>query len=304
MPAIFTPTSNVSHPEVVPYISLADYIAAPTGVDTTALIPGSTTTANAVELSNVIRRASAWANNICYQILGSTLDTQTSSGIKVRADGTIRVMCDFWPVLEVDSFSVGLLPSLMAAVADTSDIWLNGRKVLIVPVTGISSPTTTGFPGAVRVGSLVYCQWQYWNGWIHTTLASSVLANATTLDFNTTLPAAAAGQTVAIWDGANTERVQIATSFTGGTSATLTNPTQFAHTLPTAPDYITVTALPDDVRQAVISLTSALIKTRGAESYEMASVGQNPSKSDMIEGGGLEDMSIAVDLLDRYRRVA
>jgi hypothetical protein len=73
------------------------------------------------------------------------------------------------------------------------------------------------------------------------------------------------------------------------------------HTLPAAPALIMVSTFPDDMRQGVISLTSALIKVRGAESYDMPSVGAEPSKEALIEGGGLEDLAVAVDVLAQYR---
>jgi hypothetical protein len=309
MPAIFTPAATVSHPSVVPYISLADYASAPTAVDTTALIPGGSVQGNLVELGNVIRRASAWADNLCFQILAATLDTQMESGVRVRNDGTVHVACDFWPVLELDSFLAGPSPSTMSAVTQTADIWLKGRKVLVVPVYGQSAnpSNSLAFPGPLLPGHRAYCQWAYWNGWPHSMLAATTVKTATSLVLQTALPQAAAGQTLMIWDGASTEPVQVAASFTGGKTVPLAAATVFDHTLPTlptTPGSITVTALPDDVRQAVISLTSALIKTRGAESYEMASIGQEPSKSDLIEGGGLEDLAVAVDLLGKYQRSA
>lgn len=300
---IFTPAGTTSHPDTVPYISTDDYQNAPTAVDTTALIPGGTTQANLVELANVIRRASSWADNLCYQTLAATLDTQTCEA-RVRRDGTVRVHNDYWPLLELDSFTAGPSPSTMTAVVDTANIFMPGRAVLAVPVAGLVANTADyGYPPrSLRAGDRAYCQWSYWNGWPHTALAAAAAADAATLTVTAALPAAAAGRTLTIWDGAVTEQVVVAASFTGGTTVPLTAGTVYAHTLPAAPASVTVTALPDDVREAVISLTSCLIKTRGAESYEMDAVGQTPSKSAVIEGGGLEDLSLAADLLDRYRR--
>jgi len=303
MPAIFIPASTVAHPEVVPYISITDYMNAPTSVDTSSLIPGATAQANLVELANVVRRASAWANSLCYQILAATLDVQTENEVRVRRDGTVKVVNDFWPTLEVDSFSIGQLPSLLTAITDTADMTMQGRNVLVVPIATLVGVVTPTYYGRIRPGDHVYCQWSYWNGWLHSTLAAAVLAGATSVTVSTTLPQAAAGQSLTIWDGQMTEIVTVASSFAGGTVLPLAAPTVYPHALPVAPSSTTITALPDDVREATISLTSALIKTRGAESYEMAAVGQDPSKSDLIEGGGMEDLSVATDLLSVYRRV-
>jgi hypothetical protein len=132
-----------------------------------------------------------------------------------------------------------------------------------------------------------------------------VIATATSLPLTSILPQAAAGTTLTIVDGQYTEVVTVSTSFTGGTTLPLVAPLIFAHTPQAWPASITVTELPDDVRQAVISLTSALIKTKGTEAYVLPSVaGTEPSSVSMIQGGGMEDLSIAVDLLSHYARAA
>jgi hypothetical protein len=300
---IFIPAQTTFHPDVVPYISTTDYANAPTAVSTTDLVPGGNAQANLVEFANVIRRASGWANSLCHQILAATLDVQARSGLYVRRDGTVRVVCDFWPVLEVDTFLAGPSPSTMSAITDPADMALIGRKVLSVPVSGMSGNSVGNlqFPGPLRPGDRAYCQWGYWNGWPHTTLAATLAHGGSTLVVTNAMPPALAGRAMTIWDGPLTEQVQIAASFTGGTSLPLVGVTLNDHTLPAAPALIMVSTFPDDMRQGVISLTSALIKVRGAESYDMPSVGAEPSKEALIEGGGLEDLAVAVDVLAQYR---
>lgn len=306
MPAIFTPQVTVFHPDVVPYISTSDYTNAPTAVDVSALIPGGNAAANLMALAVVIRSASSWANNLCRQILAATLDTQVKSGVHVRTDGTIRVKCDFWPVLEVDTFLAGPSPSTLAAITDPADMFLIGRKVLSVPVAGISgnSVGTLQFPGPLMPGDRAYAQWGYWNGWPHAQLAHAIATSDTTVIVTPTQPAALANRVITVWDGASTEQLVVAGTFAGGTTIPIVGTPQFIHALPAAPASIMVSTFADDIRQAVVSLTSALIKTRGAEAYEMDAIGQEPSKSELIEGGGMEDLSIAVDLLSFYRRAA
>ena len=309
---LFIPASTVSHPDVVSYISIAEYLSAPTSVDTSQLYVGGTTGENLDELANVIGRASDWANGICYQILAATLDTETDSGVYVRHDGTVRARCSFWPFRELDSFSVGRVPSRMDPIIEPSDVWLDGRKVLGVNVGGVTSNARSSdvfaLYGAVRPGSRVYIQWSYWNGWFHSTLASAPSVGATSLTLTTTLPQSAAGVSLTIPDAANTETVQVASTFTGGTVIPLANPTVYAHPSSgnsiTLPQSITVTELPPKIRQATISLTSCLIKTRGTQAEVMPSIGQAPNQSALIQSGGLEDYQAAVDLLEVYRRSA
>lgn len=306
MPAIFVPAATTSHPDVVPYISLADYISAPTAMDTTSLVPGGTTAQNQQELANTIRRASGWANSLCYQILAATLDTQMAAHLLVHSDGNIFLPCDFWPVLELDTCKVGPTPSTLSDVTDTADIWLRGRKVLVVPASGISATSTTfWYPGPLQPGARAYAQWSYWNGWPHTQLASNIATSDTTITVQNTMPQALAGRTMTIWDGTATETVTIGSTFTGGTSLPLVGKPANAHTVPAAPGSIMVSTFPDDMRAGVVHLTNAMIKSRGAEAMEMPTIpGGEPSREALIEGGGMEDLAIAVDLLEYYKRVA
>src|SRR5579859_1409106 len=305
MPAIFTAPATVFHPDVVPYISVDDYKNAPTAVDVSALIPGGAAAAQLMALAVAIRSGSAWVNNLCRQILAATLDTEARDRVRIRSDGTALVKCSFWPVLEVDSFVAGSTPSTMTAISDTADIFLKGRKTLVVPIAGSGSSqgTVLWFPGPLRPGDRAYCQWGYWNGWPHSQLAHAIATTDTSIQVTTTMPAALAGRIVTIWDatnsgGVNIEQLTVVSTFTGGTTIPIVGNPQFAHALPAAPQAIMVSTFPDDVRQATISLTSALIKARGAEAFEMDNIGDEPSKHELIEGGGLEDLSIAVDLLE------
>ena len=299
----FTSPATTSHVDVVPYISCQEFIEEPTAVDVTELTPGATAAVNLQQLANVIARASGWANTICGQILAATPDTQMASRLYVRRDGTVWVPCDFWPIRQVDSFLAGPTPSTLAAVTGTADIWLAGDKVLVVPVFGISPSGPSPMPfGGIQPGTRVYARWTYWNGWFHSTLAGAVAAGAVTLPLTTALPASAAGATMTIVDSALEETVQVASTFTGGTALPLAAPCVNAHTPGALPNSITVTELPPNVRQAVVNLTSALIKVRGTEAEVMEDVGQQPSKTALIESGGLDDYQVAVDLLDRYQR--
>lgn len=306
MAVIFTPAASVWHANIQPYISLSDYKNAPTAIDTSQLIPGSNQAANDQELARVIKRASGWADRLCDQTLAATLDTQSESDLNVRRDGTVRVVCNFWPVLELDSFLAGPTPSTITAVTDTTNIALKGRNVLSVPVFGLvaNTPLVGFLAGGLLPGDRACATWSYWNGWPHSTLTGGPYhINDASITVKTSLPAALAGQQLTISDGANEEVVTVSSAFTGGTTIPLVGGLANTHTVPAGPDSIVVTALPWDARNGVIHLTSCLIKTRGAEADVMDSIGDEPAQSAAIEGGGVEDFSIAVDLLEYFRRV-
>lgn len=302
--ALFTPAASLWHADVVPYISVGDYLRAPTSVDVSELAVGQDEATNLVELSNAIRRGSAWANQICDQVLAATIDTETASGLLVKRDGRVRVVNTYWPMLELDSFSAGASPSSMTALTNGADIFMEGRKVLSVPVVGLGGLSTSDFGAcALWIGSRAFCQWTYWNGWPHSTLAEAAEQGAEEIVVTTALPSATAGQQLTISDGEAQEVITVASTFTGGTTVALSAPLVNAHTPPAAPDSIIVTALPEPARAAVVSLTSACVKVRGTLADTMDALSDGPPRKEaLIESGGLEDYQVAVDLLDWFRR--
>ena len=67
----------------------------------------------------------------------------------------------------------------------------------------------------------------------------------------------------------------------------------------------TATALPQDIKQAVILLTKALIKTRASQSIEMPRAGSDsPGPEHSLSAGVTDDYDLAVELLAPYRRAA
>lgn len=295
---IFTAAYVDTYASATPYITAAEYVNAPTAVDVSQLIPAGTTAANSAELVNVIARASSWVDQLCFQVLAATSTVETAFA-RVRADGTVRVPCRYWPILEVDSFTVGRTPSTGTQIADTADMWVDGLSVLVVPVAGVGStsnaPARSYTGGPSQYGDRVYCTFTYVNGYPNTTTSTLTAAGVTALPVASAL-GFYAGTTVTIHDGAGTEVVTVAS--VTGTTLTLTAPTAFAHAAG-----VSVSNLPAAVKQATISLTSALIKTRGAEALVMGSIGEEASHVSAAEGGGLEDLAIAVDLLARFKRV-
>jgi hypothetical protein len=61
--------------------------------------------------------------------------------------------------------------------------------------------------------------------------------------------------------------------------------------------------MPQQIKQAVISLTCVLIKTRGAEAIAMASMRSQPTETEKMESGASDDWEAAVDLLQEFKRV-
>jgi hypothetical protein len=290
---VATPASALYVPTYAsrsPYLTPAEYLASPTGVNVSQLVVGGTAQQNADALLQTISRASGLADDYCYQILAATLDTQVGRW-RVTSEGTIKVPLAFTPAIQITNVSVGPQPNMMAALPDLSNVWI-GRKVVEVPVWGVNFPV----PGLTTRSSsgYLYTAVTYVNGYANTVITGATTAGATTLLVDSTL-GVLPGMQMTIHEPGVSERINVL-SVTGST-VTLAAPLVNAHTVGA-----NVSALPESIKAAVVLLTSALIKTRGSEALVMSSMRGQPAKTAKVEDGGLEEIDLAVEWLSRHRR--
>ena len=138
----------------------------------------------------------------------------------------------------------------------------------------------------------------YVNGYPNALLASNSLANASTLAVND-LTGFLPNQKFEVYDGANTELLTVASSFTpaqGAGTLSLANPTAYAHT-----SGVSVSALPPAVKQAAIFMTASILKARGNATLVMSTL--TPSQFMETNPAAMNDYQAALDLLKPYRRM-
>ena len=298
---------STSYAHRVPYLTVAEYQNDPNGIASNVLVAGQGAGVNQQVLEQTIVRASAWADSLTQQALQATSDVQ--SGEYRMRDGWVYQSFDYAPIVYLTQVLWGWLPSQLVALPDLSNVWPESRRVLRIPILAYTSssqatPQVPLWPAAQYGRVLV--QSTYVNGWANTLLAGAVSASATSLtvtDPTGIVPGLPmylvdAGQGGA---GGGSESFVVDASYTiGSATVPLKSGTSLAYAHQPG---IPVSSLPQDVRQAVSSLTTALIKTRAADALVMASVSEEPSKSDLIEAGGITDLEVAIDLLEPYRRV-
>lgn len=292
-----------SYATYTPYITPAEFLAEPTGVDVSQLIPGANPAAQTAVLTRVIGRASSFADNFCRKILAATTDVQ-SGEYRMFPDGTIRVPVDNTPLIQVTGVNVGLVAGQLAALTDLSKCRV-GKKVVRIPTAQVAaSSLLTPWDSAVlaRTGSM-FADVTYVNGYAHALTATSSAANATSIQVTGMGLGLVPGLPLTIYDGAangaNTEQVIVGAGYVYGSSTVpLAAPAQFAHGAGCS-----VSALPGFVREAVICLTTALIKTRGSDSYTMPSGPRQQMKIENMLPGSDEDFEVAFELLEPLRRV-
>lgn len=297
-------TQNVEESTVLPapnvatystrktYVTPAEFKAAPTGVDVSQLVPGGTPAAQAAALVMQLQRASAYADNFCQKVIAATVDVQAGQ-YRVQRDkalgAVIKVPLDNTPVIAVSDVRVGRTPAAIALQPPSTNVWI-GRKVATIPVTG-------------AYGDTVFAQVSYVNGWANTALTAAAAPGALSLTVASSL-GVMPGMQLNVQSPNNAETLTVDMSYTPSNVAINT---LIPVTTPVVGTYgvgDTVTAFPQDIKQAVILITKSLIKTRGSESIVIASTTSQPDSVDRLERGVTSDMDMALDLLAPYRRAA
>jgi hypothetical protein len=294
------------------YLTVAELVNAPLGLALRTVPPAGATGPGGVtgqqtyaELTNIIRRASALADVYCQQVLGATSDSEekwTGGGLAgVDSNGYLWVHTDYWPVLSVSAFQYGA-PSAGGTVwtaAPLADLILFRERVV--------------YPSAfAQRGMPLRVQYTYLNGWPNALLTTAVSAAATSLPVADATGMVAGGK-LTIYDEGNTELVTIAASWasvTGPAGVALAAGTQFAHTPlyrgappPAQPYDISVSALPADVKQAVLLICKELIETRGANALVMGRTGGIGGNTAAVATAAGKIPVAAQDVLGHYRRV-
>ena len=285
---VYSPSIS-SYTVTSPYITPAEYLASPTGVNVSQLVPRGTEDQNADALKTVIIRASSYADQICRQVLAATRDIE-SGRYRLQRGGVLRIPATFSPVIAVEQITVGFAPSSMATVTDMSNVWVD-RKVVTTPIGTLPLVPTYG---ALAPDGRVYATMTYINGWANGLLTSAASTGNTTLIVDNPL-GMAPGVQLTIFDSGKTEVIYVQS--VSGNTITLTTPLVYDHAVG-----VNVSAFPDAIKQAIVLLTSALIKTRGSEAIVMSQIRATPSQTVAIEGGGIEEIAMAKELLSQYVR--
>jgi hypothetical protein len=279
-----------------PYITVAEYKAAPTALQTSNLVVGGNEAAQDAELARVILRASSYMDEYLNQNLVATLTTETQR-VRMTPQGYIALHPNNNPIISLNSFQYGSDPNNLQTLTDPSTAWFENAQVLI-PLSQLSTTYSSQGPlafGGASPYTPIFAKYTYVAGFVNT-LTGTVSAAATSLtvtDATGIIP----GAQYKIIDGAKTETVTVNTTYTyGSTTVPLVNPLAFAHT------GAVFSNMPQVIKQACILITSAFLKVRG-DSSMMMSVTQRPIGQ--VVGSDLygSNIKIALDMIDKYRRV-
>lgn len=285
---------------VEPYVTVPEFRAAPTWIDSDDLIPGGTSTKQDNELYNVLLRASANVDTAVGQRLGGHTAVEQLRARTSRR-GILSVHPSNNPVRAVTALSYGPDPSSLAALSDLTGVWIEDARQVLVP-----APTRGSWAGflefgpATPPGVTTYVRLATTAGYGTATLTAPVIAGGTSLPVSA--PAAIMpGDVLRIWDPGFEEAVTVAPGYTPGSASVLiVSPLTQPHAIGAG-----VSALPADLHQAVICHTVALLLREDASSEQpFAAAPFGPAARRATSGGkagGLLDE--AERLLMPYRRV-
>jgi len=294
----------------VPYVSPGEYLHAPTAVATGNLVPGGSDSDNEAELANVISRASGWLDEICFHLAPGTLAASPgteSAWMRPKPNGELVLICNYKPILQVDGLALGSGPQTIQSMtsSEAQGLTIDGTTIRVPSCELPASESFGGTPTASN--GKVYVVWSYVSGFPHSYLTEQAEEGAETITLAPAEPGGSAlygiypGTQLTIHDGGSTEVIVV--EAVQGLTLKLKGALAYQHLVPDAPNTVRVTAIPWAIEQACISLTSCLIKRRGARAMVMPTTpGAKPTgKQEESQPGGQMDYKQAMELLAPYR---
>jgi hypothetical protein len=289
---------NTSKLFSTPYLTVAEYKAAPTAIDYNNLVVDSSDpAAQDAELANNIARASSWIDTHCNQVLAATVETEQQR-VRVGLEGYLKVHPKYFPIVAVTAMSYGSVPNSLTAYNDCSQAWVEEQSIIFPSATGAltSSAGQLQFGSNTSPRSTVYIQYNYVSGYANTTLGATSSAGATSITVADGT-GIVAGSRLTIFDGLATETFTVKSTYTfGSTTVPIDGTLVFAHT-----SGVAISALPPAVKEAAILATTAFLKVRGDYSMTMQVTSQVGTASPNM-GSLNSDLDLAKELLIPFRR--
>jgi hypothetical protein len=281
-----------------PYITVAEYKNAPTSIDYDNLVVGGNAAAQDAELTNAILRASSFMDEFLNQNLNASTQIENQR-VRISNQGTIALHPNNNPIISLQSFSYGADPNNLVSLPDPSLAWFEDQQI-IIPLANMTTtyssqgPLAFGPYGAPR--QQVYARYQYTSGYVNNLIASATAA-ATSMTVQTA-DGIVPGMTLRIYDGANSEKVIVASNYTyGSTTVPLTSALAYTHA-----SGVAFGNLPQTIKEACILITTAFLKVRGDRSLTM---GITTQPSGNISGQQLygAEIDMALQMLSLYKRM-
>lgn len=281
-----------------PYVSVAEYKNAPTSIDFDNLVVGGNAAAQDAELANAIARASSFMDEYLNQNLNASTQIENQR-VRISSMGAIAIHPNNNPIISLQKFEYGADPLALVTLSDPSKVWFEDQQI-IIPLASMGSTYSSAGPlafgpyGAPR--QQVYCRYTYTSGYVNNAIASAT-SGASSFTVQTS-DAIVPGMTLRIYDGASSEKITVASTYTyASTTVPTVSPLVYTHA-----SGVVVSNLPQSIKQACILITTAFLKVRGDRSLTMQITS---SASGSAAGSALygEEIVMALGMLNLYKRM-
>jgi len=280
-----------------PYVTVAEYKNAPTAIDYDNLVVGGNAAAQDAELANVILRASSFMDEYLNQNLNASTQTENQR-CRFSTDGYLIIHPNNNPVISLTSLYYGTDPNNLVALTDPSKCWFEDQQI-VAPLSQMATNYSSQGPlsfGAGTPRQRVFVRYQYTSGYVNN-LISSATATQSTMTVQQA-DGIVPGMQLRIYDGANSERITVASNYTyGSTTVPLASPLAYTHS-----SGVAFGNLPQTIKEACILITTAFLKVRGDNSLTMNITTQPSGNQTGAEKFGSE-MATAIGMLNLYRRI-
>jgi len=280
------------------YVSVAEFKNAPTSLDINNLVSGGNQNAQDAELANVLMRASSYMNEYLNQNLVAQKYTETQR-LRTTSEGFISLHPNNSPIIALESFEYGSTPNNLQTLTDPSLCWFEPQQI-VIPLGQMNTTYSSAGPlsfGGAAPGQRLFTKYTYVSGYVNNFIATAT-AGATSLTV-TSGTGIIAGQILHIYDGATSENVTVASTYTyGSTTVPLTTALVSTHAAG-----IVIGNLPTAIKQACILIASAFIRVRGDKSNTMQITTR--AQGSEISGNARygSEIQLALDMVSLYRRV-
>lgn len=268
----------------VSYITPAEFKSAPTALDTASLDQSNigNPTAQLAVLADLLRRASRWADAICRQPLLAKTRTEVKT-IYATRDYRLVIHPSCSPVVSLASLKYKSFPA---------DQWFDTDVVNDIQVfESWFDVYGSRYFNYLNPVNRYIVSYTYTSGFAVTSVGADSLVGATSLTLvNTTGIVVGTSMTV----GTNLTVDYVTVESVTGNVVTLAAPTVFAHVVGDP-----ASALPDDIRQAVILLAGFLIRERGSMAVTMNETTLTSSSTYAKS----DDVKMAARMLAPYTRM-
>jgi hypothetical protein len=270
------------------YLTIEEYLAAPTALQTNNLVPSADQATQDAELAGIIGRASRWIDSVARQPLYATATlNQLDSDARIR-DGQIIVHGHQDRVKAVTAFAWGVRFTTLTTLTNP-DCWIEENRVRVSLSSGglvWSGALNIGQP----MGGCAYVQWSYVAGWVTTRLSGDQDSGDTVVTVDNP-NGAVPGTLLRFVDGAVQSTYSVLS--VSGNAITLSAP--LAEGWPAGTG---VSEVPDDIKEAAVLVVSHYIKQRKGSGVVMS---RTPTNAAADETGG--ELAMAQPLAERYQRI-